>query len=244
MNDIICPHCGKAFKIDESGYADILKQVRDHAFEEQLHERLELAERDKQSAVELAKAQLTTELQKAASVKDSEILALRGKLAAANQAQQLAVAQALSTAEKERDALANQLEQTRRDHEAAHDGGHDRTRSQRIDDHGRQGEDQRHDQKSAEVRPGRAEGGAERVPRRRVEVDTAFGVAGPLLVEAEHPVAVVGDDDFKVLKILVKNALQAGLHKSLVVVAGHNHADEGAFAQPQSIEQVHGCCRL
>ena len=48
MNDIICPHCSKAFKIDEAGYADILKQVRDTDFEHQLHERLELAERDKQ----------------------------------------------------------------------------------------------------------------------------------------------------------------------------------------------------
>lgn len=32
MNEIICPHCGKAFKIDEADYADILKQVRDHEF--------------------------------------------------------------------------------------------------------------------------------------------------------------------------------------------------------------------
>jgi phage terminase large subunit GpA-like protein len=54
MHDIICPHCGKAFKIDEAGYADILKQVRDSAFEQQLHERLELAEQDKRNAVELA----------------------------------------------------------------------------------------------------------------------------------------------------------------------------------------------
>ena len=44
MHEIICPHCGKAVKIDEAGYADILKQVRDGAFEQQLHERLELAE--------------------------------------------------------------------------------------------------------------------------------------------------------------------------------------------------------
>lgn len=29
MHEIICPHCSKAFKIDEAGYADILKQVRD-----------------------------------------------------------------------------------------------------------------------------------------------------------------------------------------------------------------------
>ena len=43
MHEIICPHCNKAFKIDEAGYADILKQVHDGAFEQQLHERLELA---------------------------------------------------------------------------------------------------------------------------------------------------------------------------------------------------------
>ncbi len=119
MHEIICPHCKKAFKIDEAGYADILNQVRDSAFEQQLHERLELAEKDKQSAVELTKAQLTTELQRAAAAKDAEIQALQAKVAAANQAQQLAVAQALSSAEKERDALAHQLEQAKRDNEAS-----------------------------------------------------------------------------------------------------------------------------
>ena len=119
MNEIICPHCGKAFKIDEAGYADILKQVRDSAFEQQLHERLALAEKDKQSAVELAKAQLTSELQKAAAAKDAEIQALQAKVTSANQEQQLAVAQALSSAEKERDALAHELEQVKRDNQAA-----------------------------------------------------------------------------------------------------------------------------
>jgi hypothetical protein len=119
MNEIICPHCHKAFKIDEAGYADILKQVRDSAFEQQLHERLELAEKDKQSAVELAKARLTSELQKAAAAKDAEIQALQAKVTSANQEQQLAVAQALSSAEKERDALAHQLEQAKRDNQAA-----------------------------------------------------------------------------------------------------------------------------
>ena len=58
---IICPHCGKAFKIDEAGYADILKQVRDSEFEQQLHDRLELAEKDKQNAVELAKNKVGSE---------------------------------------------------------------------------------------------------------------------------------------------------------------------------------------
>jgi len=54
MHEIICPHCGKAFTIDEAGYADILKQVRDREFEKALHERLELAEKTKQVEIELA----------------------------------------------------------------------------------------------------------------------------------------------------------------------------------------------
>lgn len=40
MNEIKCPHCSKAFKVDETGYANILKQVYDHEFENQLNERL------------------------------------------------------------------------------------------------------------------------------------------------------------------------------------------------------------
>ncbi|MEJ7138096.1 DUF2130 domain-containing protein [Amphibiibacter pelophylacis] len=111
MNEITCPHCHKAFKIDEAGYADILKQVRDSAFEQQLHERLALAAKDKHSAVELAKAQFTTELQKAAAAKDAEIQSLQARVASAHQAQQLAVIQAVGSAEKERDALAHQLQQ-------------------------------------------------------------------------------------------------------------------------------------
>ena len=55
MHDIECPHCGKAFTIDEAGYADILNQVRDEAFEKAIHDRLELAEREKLAAVELAR---------------------------------------------------------------------------------------------------------------------------------------------------------------------------------------------
>jgi hypothetical protein len=119
MNEIICPHCSKAFKIDEAGYADILKQVRDSAFEQQLHERLELADKEKLNAVELVKAQLATELQKAAATKDAEIQALQAQVAAATKDQQLAVTQALSSVEKQRDALVSQLEQTKRDSQAA-----------------------------------------------------------------------------------------------------------------------------
>lgn len=119
MHEIICPHCGKAFKIDEAGYADILKQVRDSDFEKQLHERLELAEQDKRNAIELAQAKAASELQKAASAKDTEIQELRASLHAGEIARKLAVTEALSTVEKERDALANELEQARHDKQTA-----------------------------------------------------------------------------------------------------------------------------
>ena len=118
-HEIICPHCRKAFKIDEAGYADILKQVRDKAFEKQLHERLELAEQDKRAAVELAQAKVANELQKAASVKDAEIKELKARLDAGEVARKLAVTEALSAVEKERDALASELEQAKQAKQAS-----------------------------------------------------------------------------------------------------------------------------
>ena len=119
MHEIICPHCQKAFKIDEAGYADILKQVRDGEFEKQLHERLELAEEDKRKAVELAQAKLAGELQKDAAAKDAEVQGLRSRLEAEEVARKLAVTEALQPIEKERDALANELGQARQAKQAA-----------------------------------------------------------------------------------------------------------------------------
>ncbi|ANW00099.1 DUF2130 domain-containing protein [Bradyrhizobium icense] len=119
MHEIICPHCTKAFKVDDSGYAEILKQVRDADFAQQLHERLELAEREKQSAVELAKAKVTSDLQKTAAAKDAEIQELKSKLEGSGVAQKLAVSEALSAVEKERDRLANALAESEREKKAA-----------------------------------------------------------------------------------------------------------------------------
>ena len=110
MNEIICPHCGKAFKIDEAGYADILRQVRDSEFERQLHERLELLEKEKLNAIELATTKVTGELEKAAVEKDSEIRELKSQIEAGDMAQKLAVAEAVGSIEKERDQLRNDLE--------------------------------------------------------------------------------------------------------------------------------------
>ena len=102
MHDIICPHCSKAFKVDEAGYADILKQVRDREFEQQLNKRLALAEQDKRNAIELAMAK-----------KQSELQELEAQLRNRDVQQQLAVKQAVSASEKQRDLLATELQQLR-----------------------------------------------------------------------------------------------------------------------------------
>ena len=119
MHEIQCPHCGKAFTVDQAGYADILKQVRDREFEQQLHERLELAEQDKQKALELARATASGERQQAEAAKDAEIRDLQAKPEAGETERRLAVSEALGAVEKQRDALANELEQAKREQRAA-----------------------------------------------------------------------------------------------------------------------------
>lgn len=119
MHEIICPNCKKAFKIDEAGYADIVKQVRDGEFTEQLNERLALAEKDKQSAVELAKEQIAKEMQKVATEKDAAIQDLQAKLDAGETSKQLAISEALKAIERERDELANKLKETEQENKSA-----------------------------------------------------------------------------------------------------------------------------
>lgn len=119
MNEIICPNCKKAFKIDEAGYADIVKQVRDSEFTQQLNERLELAEKDKQNAVELTKEKIAKEMQKEAAAKDVVIQDLEAKLDAGETSKKLAISEALKAVEKERDDLANKLNQAEQANKAA-----------------------------------------------------------------------------------------------------------------------------
>ena len=131
MNEIICPHCKKAFKVDEAGFADILKQVRDHQFQEEINERLKLAESEKQNAVKLAEAQIKNTLQDQLAKKDQELLALKAQkevelsqklsqkeqelaqlksqISNSEMEKQLAVSNATKAVEKERDSLANAI---------------------------------------------------------------------------------------------------------------------------------------
>jgi hypothetical protein len=131
MNEIICPNCNEAFKLEESGFADILKQVRDHQFEEEILNRLALAEKEKENAIQLAEARIKNALQDQLSRKDqelselratkelelsqilsqkeSELQQLKAKMDTAEITKQLAVTQAVQQIEKDRDQFENQV---------------------------------------------------------------------------------------------------------------------------------------
>jgi hypothetical protein len=121
MYEIVCPHCHKAFTVDEAEYADILRQVRDKEFDKQLHERIELSEREQQKALELEKTKAASELQKAQAVKDAQIQDLKAKLDATGSVKDLAVSEALRPIEKQRDDLAAELEQAKLERQQALD---------------------------------------------------------------------------------------------------------------------------
>ena len=131
MNEIICPNCKKAFKVDEAGFADILKQVRDHQFEEELQNRLDLAENEKVNAIKLTEANLKNsmqaefakrdkviselkvknerELAEQLAKKEAEIAQMKSKIDIAEMDKRLSVSEALKAIEKERDSLTNDL---------------------------------------------------------------------------------------------------------------------------------------
>jgi hypothetical protein len=131
MNEIICPHCTKNFEIKDAGFADILKQVRDNQFEEELNKRLSIADEQKQSAIQLAIEKTRNSLNEELSNKDNEITLLKAKskseliekLAEKNTVisdmkskienfdtvKELAVSKATKQIEKQRDTLENDI---------------------------------------------------------------------------------------------------------------------------------------
>ena len=109
MNEINCPNCKRAFKVDEAGFADILKQVRDHQFEEELRKRLTLAEVEKENAIKLAEANLKNSLQDNLAKKEAEIAQIKAQLDNAELQKKLSITEAVQKIEKERDAYANEI---------------------------------------------------------------------------------------------------------------------------------------
>ena len=96
--------------MDEAGYADILGQVRTAEFEKDLHDRLEAADKQKETEIALAEAKVTEKLRAEAAKKDTELAELKAKVENAATQQKLAIAEAKSALEKERDQLKSDLE--------------------------------------------------------------------------------------------------------------------------------------
>ena len=103
MTEIVCPHCQTAFKIDESGYAEILKQVHDKDFEKQLGERIKAQETTNKLTIELAVSNAKAALER-------ERDKLKAELEKTQMAQELALANALAEVTREKDRIQGDLD--------------------------------------------------------------------------------------------------------------------------------------
>lgn len=109
MKEIICPSCKKAFEIDQAGFSDIVKQVRDDQFDKELKILVGQAEKEKENAVKLAEADLRKITQEEIAKKDREIIVLQAKANNTELEKKISVSEAIKSIEKERDDLANNV---------------------------------------------------------------------------------------------------------------------------------------
>lgn len=109
MKEIICPSCKKAFEIDQAGFSDIVKQVRDDQFDKELKILMDQAEKEKENAVKLAEANLRKITQDEIAKKDREIIVLQAKSKNAELEKKISVSDAIKAIEKERDDLTNSV---------------------------------------------------------------------------------------------------------------------------------------
>jgi len=102
MNEVICPNCSKPFKINEAGYADILKQIRDAEFEKDLKSRIQTCQQIHEAEITKSEAKAELSLQKLCGDKDVEIAGLNQQLSNVDTQKQLAI-------EKERKIINQSL---------------------------------------------------------------------------------------------------------------------------------------
>ena len=130
-NEVKCPNCKEVFKVDDAVYTNIVKQVRDQQFQDELNSRLTIAEKEKMSAVEIAEEKLKSTFQQQLSdkqrevdlltekskseliqevaKKDEKIRALESKIDKAATEQELELSKAVRNLERQKDQLANDL---------------------------------------------------------------------------------------------------------------------------------------
>lgn len=109
MKEIICPNCSEIFNINKTGFADILKQVRDDQFDEEIKTRIALSEKENLIAIKLAEANIKNIMQEELTKKNEEYATLKAKNLTDEVKNVLLINEAVKTIEKERDNLANEL---------------------------------------------------------------------------------------------------------------------------------------
>ena len=95
MKEIKCPKCGEVFQVDESGYAQIVQQVRDAEFTQELERRANELKEKKDSEIALSQMESEKEYTEKLSEKEREIEALKAQLSQAETEKKLAVSEAI-----------------------------------------------------------------------------------------------------------------------------------------------------
>ena len=130
-NTVKCPNCKEVFKVDDAVYNNIVNQVRDQQFDDELKTRIDAEKRDKESAlkttelelnnkfqielgdkqreIDVLRAESKSDLLEEVSKKDKEISDLQSKLTNADTEKKLELSNAVHSVEKHRDQLINDL---------------------------------------------------------------------------------------------------------------------------------------
>lgn len=108
MPEIKCPKCGEVFQVDESGYAEILEQVRNSEFDKEISRKEKSLKAEREQAVQVAVLESENKSREIIADKDTEIARLKAQLENNEAQQALALKNAVSEAEREKDKLKNQ----------------------------------------------------------------------------------------------------------------------------------------
>ncbi len=122
MNEIKCPNCGKIFQIDEKDYDSIVKQIRNHEFEEEIQNREEQYKKDKNNALELLKKDLELKNNNELSEKDKEIEKLKSDLKQKDSEYQLELKNAVQEKVDEINDLNNQIKLSEKEYQLKEQG--------------------------------------------------------------------------------------------------------------------------
>lgn len=117
MQEIKCPNCGKTFVVDDSGYAQIARQVRDSEFDRALRQRERDIAEAKEKEFELARMRQKEAFDRALAEAERRVEQLAAQLTSSETEKQLAVSEAvgkqaekLAEAERRVEQLKAQLQ--------------------------------------------------------------------------------------------------------------------------------------